>query len=188
MEPKTVADFEENGQLNMEQIVEAYNGYLYTILKNCMASRQDMEEVLSDIFVILWKNHERMDKNMLVKPYLVGIAKNLVRKKYRTLNLAKHLENLEDYDDQISDKMDIENLVEQNEKSKIVQNAIDEMKPQEAQIFVMFYYQSKKIKEISEKLGITQNKVKVTLHRLRKFVRKKLKKRGYDYGKSRMES
>lgn len=172
MEPKTVADFEENGQLNMEQVVEAYNGYLYTILKNCMASRQDMEEVLSDIFVVLWKNHEKMDKNMLVKPYLVGIAKNLVRKKYRTLNLAEHFENWEDYGEQISDQMNVEDLIEQNEKSKIVQNAIDEMKPHEAQIFVMFYYQSRKVKEISAELRISQNKVKVTLYRLRKFVRK----------------
>jgi len=103
VEPKTVADFEENGQLNMEQVVEAYNGYLYTILKNCMASR-----------------HEKMDKNMLVKPYLVGIAKNLVRKKYRTLNLAEHFENWEDYGEQISDQMNVEDLIEQNEKSKIV--------------------------------------------------------------------
>lgn len=188
MEPKTVADFEEDGQLNMEQIVETYNGYLYTILKNCMTSSQDMEEVLSDIFVILWKNQEKIDKNMLVKPYLVGIAKNLIRKKYRTLNLADHFENWEDYDDQIMDQMNLENLVEQNEKSQIIQNAIDEMKEQEAQIFVMFYYQSRKVKEISAELGITKNKVKVTLYRLRKFVRKKLKKRGYDYGKSRMES
>lgn len=62
------------------------------------------------------------------------------------------------------------------------------MKEQEAQIFVMFYYQSRKVKEISAELGITKNKVKVTLYRLRKFVRKKLKKRGYDYGKSGMES
>lgn len=117
MKPKTVADFEEDGQLNMEQIVEMYNGYLYTILKNCMTSSQDMEEVLSDIFVILWKNQEKIDKNMLVKPYLVGIAKNLIRKKYRTLNLVEHFKNWEDYDDQIMDQMNIENLVEQNEKS-----------------------------------------------------------------------
>ena len=47
----------------------------------------------------------------------------------------------------------------------------------------MFYYKSKKIKEISKELNISEAKVKITLHRLRKFVKKKLKERGYDYGK-----
>ena len=56
------------------------------------------------------------------------------------------------------------------------------MKKEEKQIFIMFYYKSKKIKEISKELNISEAKVKITLHRLRKFVKKKLKERGYDYG------
>ena len=147
-----------------------------------MANQEDIEEILSDVFMILWKNQERLDKSMNIKPYLVGITKNLVRKKYR-INVISH-ENIEDYEDKVSDYVDVENLIEENEKSKIVQHMIDNMKPEEQQIFVMFYYQAKKIKEISKELKISEVKVKVTLYRLRKLAKKKLKERGYDYGKS----
>ena len=48
-----------------------------------------------------------------------------------------------------------------------------------------------KIKEVEvrnfksvDQLKISEIKVKVTLHRLRKLAKKKLKERGYDYGKS----
>ncbi len=184
MENKTIADFEEKESLNIEAIIEYYHRYVATILENCMSNRQDIEEVLADVFVILWKNYEKLDKNVEVKPYLVGITKNLVRKKYRKMNMEKIAENLEDYEEKVSDYIDIQVLVEENEKSKLVQKAIEDMKGEEQQIFVMFYYQSRKIKEIAEELGISQGKVKVTLHRLRKVVRKKLKERGYDYGKS----
>lgn len=77
---KTIEDFEENGALNIEAIIETYNSYIYTILKNCMSNKEDIEEVLSDVFVVLWKNYEKLDKQMEIKPYLVGIVRNLVRK------------------------------------------------------------------------------------------------------------
>ena len=47
----------------------------------------------------------------------------------------------------------------------------------------MFYYKSRKIKEISKELKISESKTKIVLHRLRKTVKKKIKEGGYDYGK-----
>ena len=47
----------------------------------------------------------------------------------------------------------------------------------------MFYYNQKKIKEISKRFKISEAKVKVSLYRTRKLIKKNLKKRGYSYGK-----
>ena len=183
MDNRTIADFENNNILNIEEIIENYNSYIYTILKNSMSDSEDIEEILSDVFMILWKNYEKIDKSIKVKPYLVGITRNLIRKKYRILNVKHTIENIEDYENEVSDYINIEVLVEKNEKSKIISDTIDSMKKEEKQIFIMFYYKSKKIKVMSKELNISEAKVKITLHRLRKFVKKKLKERGYDYGK-----
>lgn len=184
MDEKTIADFENNNILDIEAIIENYNSYIYTILKNSLSDREDIEEILSDVFMVLWKNYEKIDKNIKVKPYLVGITKNLIRKKYRVLN-EKHTitENIETYECEINNYIDVQSLVEQNEKSKIISDTIDNMKQEEKTIFIMFYYKSKKIKEISKELNITEAKIKVILHRLRKVIKKKLKERGYSYGK-----
>ena len=53
-------------------------------------------------------------------------------------------------------------------------NALNELKYEEKQIFIMFYYNSNKIKEIAEMLGISKSKVKTTLHRVRKKLKSKL--------------
>lgn len=118
MDTNTIADFENNNILNIELIIETYNPYIYTILKNI-----------------------------------------------------------------ISNSIDIENLIETNEKSKIILNALDNMKEEEKKIFIMFYYKSQKIKEIAKQMNISQGKIKTVLHRTRKVIKKKLKERGYDYGK-----
>lgn len=181
LDNKTIADFEENNILNIEKVINTYNPYIYTILKNRMSTQEDIEEILSDVFTVLWKNYSKIDKNINIKLYLIGITRNLIKKKYRTIK--NNIENIEDYENDISSYINVEELVEKNEKSKIVSNAIENMKLEEKKIFIMFYYKSKKIKEISKELEISEAKTKIILHRLRKCVRKKLKERGYDYGK-----
>ncbi|MCI8309893.1 MAG: sigma-70 family RNA polymerase sigma factor [Clostridia bacterium] len=182
MDNKTIGDFEENNILNIEAIIQTYNSYIYTILKNCISNKEDIEEVLSDVFMILWKNYEKIDKNIHIKPYLVGITRNLIRKRYRISNIICNLENIDDYENKVSNYIDIQNLMEKDEKSKIISTQIDNMKLEEKKIFIMFYYESKKIKEISKELSLSESKVKIILHRLRKVIKKKLKERGYDYG------
>ena len=183
MDNKTLKDFEENDTLDIEKIIDNYNAYIYTILKNSLKNNEDIEEILSDVFTILWKNYNHLDKNIQVKPYLIGISKNLIRKKYRISNINFKIENIDDYENEVSSFVDIQNIIERKEKSKIISDIIDNMKQDEKQIFIMFYYKSQKIKEISKEFNISVSKVKITLHRLRKLIKKKLKERGYSYEK-----
>jgi len=183
LDNKTIRNFEKNGVLDIEIIIATYNSYIYTIIKNSLSNKEDIEEILSDVFMVLWKNYEKIDKDIKIKPYLIGITKNLIRKKYRVLNETTITENIENYEYEINNNIDVQSLAEQNEKSKIISETIDGMKKEEQKIFIMFYYKSKKIKEISKELNASEAKIKITLHRLRKQMKKKLKERGYDYGK-----
>lgn len=176
-----IVDFEEENNLNIEKVIEKYNNYIYTILKNAITNKEDIEEILSDVFTVLWKNYFKLDKDINIRAYLIGIAKNLIKKKYR--NYMHATENIENIENTINADINIEELIEENEKSKIISILIDNMKEEEKQIFTMFYYKGVKIKEIAKLLNITETKVKVTLHRLRKQVKKNFKERGYDYGK-----
>lgn len=176
-----IADFEEENNLNIEKVIEKYNNYIYTILKNAIPNEDDIEEILSDVFTVLWKNYLRLDKNINIRAYLIGVAKNLIKKKYRSY--IRDTESIDDIENTTNADIDIEELIEENEKGKIISILIDNMKEEEKQIFTMFYYKGNKVKEIAKLLNITETKVKVTLHRLRKQVKKNFKERGYDYGK-----
>lgn len=176
-----IADFEEENILNIEKVIEKYNNYIYTILKNAITNEEDIEEILSDVFTVLWKNYFKLDKDINIRAYLIGIAKNLIKKKYR--NYMRFTENIDDIENTVNEDINIEELIEENEKSKIISMLIDNMKEEEKQIFTMFYYKGTKVKEIAKLLNITETKVKVTLYRLRKQVKKNFKERGYNYGK-----
>ena len=86
MNNKILRDFLNNGVLNIEGIVTGYSSYIYTILKNSINSSEDIEELISDVFVALWHNYRKLESDMKIKPYLIGITKNLIKKKYRELS------------------------------------------------------------------------------------------------------
>lgn len=180
---ETIADFEEENILNIEEVINKYNSYIYTILKNSITNEEDIEEILSDVFMVLWKNRYKLDGNVNIKAYLIVTTRNLIKKKYRKYNMDYEFKDIEEFENKISSYIDIDELIEGNEKAKVIAGLIDKMKEEEKQIFIMFYYQNKKIREISKKLSISEAKVKVTLYRLRKLVKKNFKERGYNYGK-----
>lgn len=181
MRKETISSFEENGVVNIEMVIETYNSYIYKILKNSISKEQDIEEILSDVFMIFWKNCTKLDKNIEIKPYLIGITKNLIYKKYREYSID--FEDIELHENDITYNMNVEELVENKEKSKIISDSLNNMKETEKKVFMMFYYNQIKIKDISKTLKISEAKVKIILHRTRKIIKKKLIERGYSYGR-----
>ena len=180
---ETIADFEDRNILNIEKVIEKYNNYIYTVIEHSISDSEDIEEILSDVFIVLWKNHSKIDNNINIRAYLIGITRNLIKKKYRSYNIDYETKNIDDFENKINSHIDIQELIEENEKGKIIEKLIDSLKDEEKKIFTMFYYQSKKIKEIAKALKISETKVKVTLHRLRNQANKKYKEGGYSYGK-----
>lgn len=181
MNKETIESFEENGILNIEEIINKYNSYICKILRNSISSELDIEEILSDVFVIFWKNYKKLDKTTKVKPYLIAITRNLIKKKYRDYSIR--IESIELYENDIIYDINIQELVENKEKSEIISETLYNIKDIDRNIFMMFYYNQKKIKDIAQILMISEAKVKVILYRVRKSIKRNLKERGYNYGR-----
>lgn len=64
-----------------------------------------------------------------------------------------------------------------------MEKALENMKKEDNDIFELFYYAGKKIKEIAKQLNITEFKVKTRLYRIRKKIKQILEKEGYRYDK-----
>ena len=170
--------FEETN-INLEEVVDTYTGYLYTTIINMTRgnlSKEDIEEVISDVFFIFWKNRYKFDNNREAKYYLVGIANNLIKERFRKVNI---IYNIEDYED-VSNS-DVNCIYEQNERERIIEGTLNKVSLEDKNIFIMHYYDSKKIKEISEHLKISEFAVKSRLHRIRRKIRKELESEGYSY-------
>lgn len=169
----------KDSKLDMESIMNNYTGYIWSIVKNSTnLSKEDIEEIISDVFVTLWNNQAKLDVERKLSLYLAGITKNLIKKKYRYIQLK---DNIEDFEEKIISTENIENSYQENEIEKIIRNEIEKLKKEDKDIFISYYYYSRKIKEIAIEFNISESKVKTKLHRLRNRIKKVLEKRGYSY-------
>lgn len=178
-----IKDYMESSNLNIEKLINEYYAYVYTIVKNLKSislSNEDMEEIISDTFFAIWKNSKQLSQDVNIKPYLAGIAKNIIKNKYRTTHINF---SIADYEEKIIDIASLQKITEENEQNEIIQKTLKEMKKGEYEVFMMFYYEALKIKDIAKRLFITESKVKVILHRVRKKIKRNLENGGYGYGK-----
>lgn len=177
----TIKDYINNHNINIDELINDYYGYVYIIVKNSKninISNEDMEEIISDTFFAVWKNCNKINSYIQVKPYLAGIIKNIMRNRYRSININY---SISDYEDTIIDTTEFEKVAEENEQNEIIKKTLNDMKKEEYEIFIMFYYEAKKIKEIAKKMNFSESNVKVILHRIRKEIKKNLKNGGYGY-------
>ena len=177
-----IGEYIDKNVLNIEKLIDQYYGYVYMIVKNAKSiniSDEDVEEIISDTFFAIWKNSSYLNAETQIKPYLVGIVKNMLKKKNKTINID---DSILEYENKIIDYFNIDKITEEREQNKKIKVILSNLKPEEYKAFIMFYYEGKKIKDIAKEINLTESNVKVILHRVRKEMKKKLKNGGYGYG------
>lgn len=179
-ERNLIKNYMKNNQLNIEEIMQNYTPYLYTILKNKNSdlTEEDIEEIISDVFLAIWKNQAKLDTNKELSSYLVGITKNLYNKKIRS---RKNTMDIDNYKNSLFETESVELKIEKTEKENLIIMIVDNMKQEDKDIFTLYYYQARSMKEIANILNITEKKVKSRLFRIRRKIKKYLEKRGYHY-------
>ena len=154
-----------NINFNIEIIIDEYSNYVFKIVDNIIGTSlpyQDKEEVVSDVFYLLWKNQDNINNNL--KGYLGVIAKNCSYSKLRKYN-----ENLEYQDNLLNNNVSIKGL--DFDYMLTIKQKLAKLSLEEQQIFKLYYVEGYKIKEISNKLDMKASLVKVKLYRLRKKLR-----------------
>lgn len=174
-----IYNYIKNNELEIEEIMKKYNHYIYTIINrsSIMFSKEDEEEIILDVYLTLWNNKEKLDINKSMAAYIAGITKNLILKKTRK---QKHIENIEDYQERLIGIQNLELDYVESQRNELIINELEKMKQENRQIFMAYYYERKKIKEIAIIFKMSESKVKSKLFRARNKLKKILNKGGYD--------
>ena len=174
-----IYNYIKNNELEIEEIMKKYNHYIYTIINrsSIIFSKEDEEEIILDVYLTLWNNKEKLDINKSMTAYIAGITKNLILKKTRK---QKHIENIEDYQERLIGIQNLELDYVESQRNELIINELEKMKQEDRQIFMAYYYERKKIKEIAIIFKMSESKVKSKLFRTRNKLKKILNKGGYD--------
>ena len=140
-----IEDFEyiKNNELDLEKIINEYSSYIATIINNMARdnlNNEDKEEIISEVFFILWKNMNKLNINKYLSSYIAGITRNVVKEYLRKIKVNF---DISDYENSLYsyDKIDLlDNSIEEISK---IEKKLKNMKEIDKKVFLDFYYSSK---------------------------------------------
>jgi len=155
-------------------LFKKYGNRLYKFSLKYLKDKGDAEDLLSDVFLNIWKNRQSLKDNLSFQSYLFTIAYNNIRQrflkksreeKYIRIFTEKYLVN----DSQEEDQLDYDFLV------KTINETIGLLPPRRKEIFILSYKDELKNGEIAEQLDLSENFVRKQLSIARKFIIGKMK-------------
>ena len=166
------------------ELVRHYERRVYRLAKNITRHDEDAEDVLQEAFLKAYEHLDRFQGNSAFYTWLVRIAVNEAlmklrkRKNDRTVPLDEPLDLGEDVmQREIAVWEDNpEQRYSREEMQKILDDAVDTLKPDFRTVFVLRDIEELSTEETAETLGISISAVKSRLLRARLALREKLTK------------
>lgn len=169
---KEIKHYIKNNELDLEKIINEYSSYTATIIDNMARNSlkdEDKEEIVSEVFFILWKNKNKLNINKYLSSYIAGITRNVVKEYLRK---AKINFDISDYENSLYNYDKIDLLDDNVEEISKIEKKLKNMKKIDKTIFLDFYYSFKSIKDIAKEQKISEFSVKQRLYRIRNKIRK----------------
>ena len=160
------------------ELVNKYQGYVFTLTLRMIKSREDAEEVAQDVFVKAYRYLADFKGASKFSTWLYTIVNNTCITFLRKKRLEVHsLDNERVFE--LADSQDSgmsANKVEQKSRQTMVNEAIAMLSPDDAQVITLFYKAEQSLEETAHVLGIEVNAAKVRLHRARTRLKDKMEK------------
>lgn len=144
--------------------MELYSKDLYLFALGYVRTKEIAEEVVSDVFLSVWKNRQKLDEIRSIKTWLLVMIKNqsisYLRKEQPDMIVS--LEEVGEVDNYfIPHVQSPDNQIISNEEIERINDAINALSPKCKEVFMLAKIEKMPYKEISEILKISVKTINV---------------------------
>ncbi len=169
---KEIKKGKENSLSKLMDIYIPYVIKIVTMISQNMLAKEDVEEIVSDVFFAVWVNRDSIDIERDISAYIAQIARNKTKNKLRDTAKSTHLTEAE-LELIASDDSFEDDLINKEELHKL-KEIIDDFNSPEKEIVYGYYFNDLKLADLAEKLKIPISTVKSKLYRARDKIRRSI--------------
>ncbi|MFZ0454290.1 MAG: RNA polymerase sigma factor [Ignavibacteriaceae bacterium] len=165
------------------QIVEftlLFNKYkkrLFNYVLKMSSDRMQSDDIVQDVFIKLYQNLDLIKNKDSVLAWLFKSARNELYSIYRNTKLKKLYMESEDYDEiEKEDDFSLSEEIENKELNEIIMKELENINPEQKEIFVLKEYSGLSYKEIAILVEIDEELVKSRLYKVRQKLIKRISK------------
>lgn len=172
-ESKLVKSLASGNLLAFNTLFKEYSGRIYRFAYGYLKSEAESEELVQEVFTIIWEKRNSLKQELSFKGYLFTIAFNIIKKHFRNrVYLTEYLTSgiQSDLDMHTTEKIDYESLYQ------YLTEIINKLPKKRGDIFRKSRFEGLTISEISKELSISHKTVENQLTDALRSIRSYLKK------------
>ena len=163
------------GQLTRNEVftlaVQRYSDTVYrTAVHNCRCTA-DAEDVVQDVFTIVWNSREKLNTHQSFSAYLFTVTRNRALNELRNARTIEQIDAISDGQQALFSEDDIESSFILKEYETILQQAIDMLPEERRRIYRLSREEGMTYKDIEEYLGISHHTVQSHISSSVQFIR-----------------
>ncbi|MDR2950974.1 MAG: RNA polymerase sigma-70 factor [Prevotella sp.] len=159
-----------------EQVFRQYYTSLYMYAFSIIGKKEPSEEIVQELFYVLWKDRETLNVLRSLKSYLYGAVRNQALQYCEHLNVQdRHRERVLSRKVEIPENTPQEQL-EYKELENIVNRTLEKLPDRRLKIFRMHRMEGRKYKEIAELLSISIKTVEAEMTKTYQILRQEIEK------------
>ncbi len=158
----------DGDQLAMRTLFARYRVAIYRWLLRLVSDEALAEDLLSDVFLDVWRKAASFEARSSVATWLLAIAR------YKALSARRqqpHAELNDELASTVADPADDPELVlQKKDRGELLRQSLAKLSREHGEVIDLVYYHGKSVKEVAETIGINEATVKTRMF----YARKKL--------------
>lgn len=168
----------------IEILVEKFGGYVKAVVINKIggiASREDIEDCISDVFFDLCKTPDTLPADQNELKYLIStIAKRRAVDYFRRISQKVNTVSDDEQLMSLPDKIDVESEFDKKSADSALWNTVKALGEPDSAIIIYRYFYRKKAREIAKILNMSPSAVHKRAQRAVAKIRENLAEQGFD--------
>ena len=169
---KLLYELSQGNELAFTKLYNEYKNVVFSTALKITKSRMLAEEVVQDVFLKIWQNHENLAEITNIENYLFIISRNHIFDMIK--KIARDTSLVVDSNYKSTSTNDTEDTIKDDQYNIILNQIVDQLPPQQQKIYKMAKWDGLSHQKIGEDLGISTETVKKHMAQALKFVRTKI--------------
>lgn len=150
-------------------LIDRYQDFVFTVVLRVVKIREEAEEVAQDTFMKAFDSLAGYRGESKFSTWLYSIAYRKALDRLRKNSRMQSVSLIEEITEGTIDT--IENALgylEQTERNATIKKCIDQLPEQDAAIIMFYYFEEQSVRDIAEITQLSEDNIKIKLHRSRK--------------------
>jgi RNA polymerase sigma-70 factor, ECF subfamily len=170
----------QGDRLAMQVLFARHQLRVYRFVLRLAGNRTLAEDLVSEVFLDVWRQADRFEGRSAVSTWLLSIAR------FKALSAMRRKPN-EELDDETAGAIedssdDPEVSVQKKDKGEVLRKCLQTLSAEHREVIDLVYYHEKSVEEVAAIVGIPEATVKTRMFYARKRLSELLKAAGIDRG------